>query len=76
MDFANTFMKIDSTLTNVKNMTEKLGRTDNTLGLLLNDPTLYNNLSSTAGNASNLLEDLKSNPKRYVHFSVFGKKSK
>lgn len=56
-------------------MTEKLKRRDNSLGLLLNDASLYNNLSATSKkNAADLLEDLKSHPKRYVHFSVFGKK--
>lgn len=57
-------------------MTEKLKRRDNSLGLLLNDASLYNNLSATSKNAADLLEDLKSHPKRYVHFSVFGKKGK
>jgi phospholipid/cholesterol/gamma-HCH transport system substrate-binding protein len=46
------------------------------MGLLLNDRTLYDNLNGTVNNASNLLIDLKSNPKRYVHFSLFGKKNK
>ena len=57
-------------------MTEKLTRTDNTVGLMLNDPAFYNNLSATAANAASLLEDLQAHPKRYVHFSLFGKKEK
>ena len=57
-------------------MTDKFNRTDNTLGLLLNDSTLYNNLNRTTYNAASLLEDLKSHPKRYVHFSLFGRKDK
>ncbi len=68
--------RVDSTLANVKMITDKLGRTDNTVGLLFNDPTLYNNLSATTANAASLLEDLKAHPKRYVHFSLFGKKDK
>lgn len=76
IDYAAAMQKVDSTLANVKMITDKLGRKDNTVGLLLNDPTLYNNLSATAGNAASLLEDLKSHPKRYVHFSLFGKKDK
>ena len=44
--------------------------------LLFNDPTLYNNLNATTENAASLLEDLKEHPKRYVHFSLFGKKDK
>ena len=47
-----------------------------TLGLLFNDPTLYNNLNATTENAAGLLKDLKEHPKRYVHFSLFGKKDK
>ncbi len=64
--------KIDETLANVKILTEKLNSKDNTIGLLFNDPTLYNNLNATTENAASLLEDLK----RYVHFSLFGKKDK
>jgi 16S rRNA processing protein RimM len=55
----------------LKLTTEKLNSSDNSLGLLLNDKALYENLNSTADNASKLLIDLKQNPKRYVHFSVF-----
>lgn len=76
INYKETFTKIDSTLYNVQMLTSKLNRKDNSLGLLFNDATLYNNLSSTTANTSLLLEDLKSNPKRYVHFSLFGKKNK
>lgn len=76
MNYAATFKKIDATLSNVKMLTEKLNSKDNTVGLLLNDPQLYNNLNQTTINAANLLEDLKEHPKRYVHFSLFGKKDK
>lgn len=61
-------------MANVKILTEKLNSKDNTLGLLFNDPSLYNNLNATTENAASLLEDLKAHPKRYVHFSLFGKK--
>lgn len=76
IDYAATFKKIDTTLANVKTVTEKLNSKDNTIGLLLNDPSLYNNLNATTENASSLLIDLKEHPKRYVHFSLFGKKDK
>lgn len=76
IDYAETFHKIDSTLYNVQVLTNKLNSKDNTVGLLFNDPTLYNNLSTTTANAASLLEDLKAHPKRYVHFSLFGKKDK
>lgn len=76
IDYAETFQKIDSTLQNVQLLTRKLNSKDNTIGLLFNDPTLYNNLSATTANAASLLEDLQAHPKRYVHFSLFGRKDK
>ncbi|WP_455669025.1 MlaD family protein [Phocaeicola sp.] len=76
IDYASTFNKVDSTLYNVQMLTEKLNRKDNTIGLLFNDPAFYHNLSTTTANAASLLEDLKAHPKRYVHFSLFGKKDK
>lgn len=76
VDFQETFDLVDSTLANVTLLTDKLKHDDNSLGLLLNDRKLYDNLNSTAENASNLLYDLKAHPKRYVHFSLFGKKEK
>lgn len=45
-----------------KMITDKLNQKDNTVGLLLNDPSLYNNLNATTANAASLLEDLKSHP--------------
>ncbi|MCD8474397.1 MAG: MlaD family protein [Bacteroides graminisolvens] len=76
IDYAATFNKIDSTIHNVQLITQKLNSKDNSVGLLLNDPALYNNLNTTSVNAASLLEDLKANPKRYVHFSIFGRKQK
>lgn len=76
IDYAETFRKIDATLKNVQALSNKLNSKDNTVGLLLNDPTLYNNLSATSANAASLLEDLQAHPKRYVHFSLFGRKDK
>lgn len=76
IDYATTFKKVDETLANVKMLTDKLNNTDNTMGLLFNDAALYNNLKATTANAASLLEDLKAHPKRYVHFSLFGRKDK
>lgn len=58
------------------NLDRKLKGTDNTLGLFLNDRGVYDNLNSTLRNADSLMIDLKKHPKRYVHFSVFGRKDK
>ena len=74
LDLQATVESINGTLANLKVTTEKFNSTDNSIGLLLNDRALYDNLNSTAENASKLLLDLRENPKRYVHFSVFGKK--
>lgn len=71
LDINNTFQSIQATINNLQLTTEKLNSTDNTIGLLLNDKQLYDNLNQTAINASELMFDLKKNPKRYVHFSVF-----
>lgn len=76
IDYAETFSKVDSTLANVKMFTEKLNSRDNSIGMFLNDTQLYNNLNTVTLNAASLLEDLQSHPKRYVHFSVFGRKDK
>ena len=76
IDYAAAMSKVDDTLANVKRLTDQLNSRDNTIGLLLNDPALYNNLSATTANAASLLQDLQAHPKRYVHFSLFGKKDK
>ncbi|MCD8317959.1 MAG: MlaD family protein [Paraprevotella sp.] len=75
LDLQSTLGKADTTLNYLQLMTEKMNRKDNTLGLLLNDSMLYNNLTHTAGSADSLLIDLKETPKRYVHFSLFGRKN-
>lgn len=76
IDFNATMSKIDNTLSNVEAMTRSLNSTEGTIGLLLHDKTLYNNLSSLTGDADSLLIDLKAHPMRYVHFSLFGRKEK
>ena len=76
VDWDSTMVTLESTLTNLKTTTDKFNSTDNSIGALLNDKGLYNNLDSTVNSANALLMDLKANPKRYVHFSVFGAKEK
>lgn len=76
IDVEGLMARVNSTLSNVETLTDKLNSKDNTLGLLMNDPTLYNNLAETSANAASLMGDLKEHPKRYVHFSLFGKKDK
>jgi len=71
LDLAYTVNTINATLSNLKLTTDKLNSSENSLGLLMNDRLLYDNLNSTTENASRLLLDLRENPKRYVHFSIF-----
>jgi len=74
MDLNTAMNRVDKTLQNLEQTTLQLNNKDNSLGLLLNDRSIYDHLDSTLINASDLLFDLKQNPKRYVHFSIFGKK--
>lgn len=76
VDVASTVAKVDQTLANVQQLTSKLNNNKGTLGLLMNDETLYNNLTNTVLSADSLLINLREHPKRYVHFSLFGKKDK
>ena len=70
----------NQTISNANLITNKLNTamnsSDNSLGMLLNDKSVALHLDSTLKNASLLLEDLRLHPKRYVHFSLFGKKEK
>ena len=74
MDFAATKAKVDATLDDVHQMTAALNSDQSSLGLLMKDPGLYNNLNATMMSADSLLMDLRYHPKRYVHFSIFGRK--
>ncbi len=74
VDVAGTMAKVDQTLANVQSVTARLNSNEGSLGLLMNDPSLYHNLNATVQSADSLLTNFKAHPKRYVHFSVFGKK--
>ncbi len=74
IDFAATFASIDHTIANLNLATDKINNSEGTIGLLLNNKDLYVNLSNTASSADRLLIDMHKNPKKYVHFSLFGKK--
>lgn len=76
VDVASTMAKVDATLANVHDLTEKMNSDEGTFGLLMRDPELYNNLTATMRDADSLMIDLKQHPKRYVHFSIFGRKDK
>lgn len=71
LNLKGSIQSLNLTIDNLGQTTTKLNAKDNSLGLLLNDTLLYNNLNKTVVNASDLLIDLKQNPKRYVRFSLF-----
>lgn len=58
--------------TSLKGVSTALNDKTGSLGKLINDTLLYNNLNATAASSNALISDMKANPKRYVHFSVFG----
>lgn len=87
VDIEGTVGQVNTTLGSVQQLTDDLSTTttllnnklnsrNNTLGLFLNDRGVYDNLNSTMRHADSLMIDLKAHPKRYVHFSIFGRKDK
>lgn len=80
IDMIGMAQKADATLTNVQDMTFRINTAmsskDTSLGMLMNDNAIALHIDSTVINSSRLLEDLRMHPKRYVHFSLFGKKDK
>ena len=76
LDLDGTMQQVNRTLANVEEMTQKLNSNEGSLGLLMRDPTLYNNLNATLMSADSLLVNVRQHPKRYVHFSLFGRKDK
>jgi len=76
IDYAATFASINHTINNLNLITDKVNSSEGTIGMLLNNKDLYINLSNTAASSDKLLIDLQKNPKRYVHFSLFGSKEK
>lgn len=75
-DLNATVARADAAIDQVYNLIADVRSDKGTLGMLINDKTLYNNINTTVVSADSLLVDLKAHPKRYVHFSVFGKKEK
>ena len=76
VDVDQTMRKVNATLDNVEQFTAQLNSNNGSLGLLMRDKSLYNNLNATMLSADSLLTNLREHPKRYVHFSLFGKKDK
>jgi len=76
LEFDKTMNTLNATLADLQAIVGKMNSTNGTLGKLMNDPVMYNNLASTGNKLNLLLDDIRINPKRYVNISVFGKKQK
>lgn len=74
IDFVKTIEGIDSTITNLRELSSVLMSNSSSVGRLLNDTAFYNNLNGVCVNANALIEDVKAHPSRYINISVFGKK--
>ncbi len=72
----NTIDKLATTSDQLNNVIAGIQKGDGSLGKLVKDEELYNNLTKTSDNLNKLVEDMKANPKRYINFSVFGKNNK
>ncbi len=75
LDIEKTLNILNSTVNDLKTIIGKFNTSSGTIGLLLNDSKLYNNLTATTNKLNLLIDDLKANPKRYVSLSIFGKKN-
>lgn len=74
LQLEKTLNNFEAASVNLKELMTRIERGDGTLGSLLNDRTMYNNLNEATKNLNDLIIDLKQNPNRYVNISVFGKK--
>lgn len=76
LDLQKTLTSLDSAINAMKQGIAKINSREGSIGLLLNDTQLYNNLTSTSNKLNILLDDIRVHPKRYINISVFGKKDK
>lgn len=74
LELGTTFKNMESASNNLRNILSTLERGDGTAGKLINDDQLYTELLKSSEALESLLTDLKEHPKKYVHFSIFGKK--
>jgi phospholipid/cholesterol/gamma-HCH transport system substrate-binding protein len=73
---SETIKHINDAVTQVSTIVETINQGKGSLGLLVNNDSLYNNLNASSKDLDFLIKDMKENPNRYVHFSVFGNKNK
>ncbi len=74
IQYQDIIQSLDSTLVNLQQFTNSINSPDGSLGLLLNDKSLYNSINTTVNSANSLLIDLQDNPRRYLY--PLGKKKK
>ena len=74
MQYQDIIQSLDSTISNIEVFTEQLNSPNSTLGLLLNDKSLYNNINTTINSANSLIIDLQSDPRKYLY--PLGRKQK
>ena len=75
-DVAKVILEANQTIEQLSLIVEKIQKGEGDIGKLVNNEELYNNLAHTTENLNKLLIDIKENPDRYIHVSVFGKKKK
>jgi phospholipid/cholesterol/gamma-HCH transport system substrate-binding protein len=75
-NLTKTISDLQTTIGNFNNLLSSIENGEGSIGKLLKDEGLYNNLEGATKQMEELLQDMKLNPKRYVHFSLFGKKAK
>lgn len=73
-NLGETVRKLESTMKNLDGMLSRIEKGEGTMGKLMKDEDLYNNLAEASRELDLLLQDFRLNPKRYVNVSVFGKK--
>ncbi len=76
VNIANTLRNTNNTLIGISSVVDKIHNGEGTLGMLINNDTLYNQLQVSSAQLNMLIEDIKLNPQRYVHFSVFPRSAK
>lgn len=70
--FTETFASLENTIKTTEEIINKVNAGEGSLGLLINDPALYNDLENASEQLNKLIMDIRYNPNRYLHFSVFG----
>ena len=71
---SNLLSNLEVSVDGISSIVDKLDSDKSTIGKLINEDEVYNNLNSSIESLNSLISDIKANPKKYVHFSVFGRK--